>query len=294
MRFRTIFAIATAILGLGVIQHSRCIAADKIEFLRQTDLLKVPNDITLGMCSAVAVDSRGLVYLFHRSKQPILCFGATGKFVRAWGDDLISKPHGLRVDRDDNIWVTDIGHHLVLKFNPAGKLLLALGKADDPGTGTDQFDRPTDVAFGPDGEIYVADGYGNSRVMQFDAKGKFVNQWGKRGEGQGEFNLPHAILVDKEGRVVVGDRENRRVQVFDRQGKLLEIWEGFAPYGLAMDRQGTIYVADNPASKVLRIGAGKIVQSWGEFESLHMLAADAFGNLYVTDSNRMVKLIRKP
>jgi sugar lactone lactonase YvrE len=245
------------------------------------------------MCSAVAVDTRGLVYLFHRGKQPIVCFSATGKFVRAWGDDLIAKPHGLRIDRDENIWATDTGHHLVLKFNPSGKLLLALGKADSPGTGTDQFDRPTDVAFGPEGEIYVADGYGNSRVMQFDAKGKFVSQWGKRGEGHGEFNVPHAILVDAKGRVLVGDRENHRIQVFDGAGKLLEIWEGLTPYGLAQDKLGTIFVADNPAKKVLRLESGRIVQSWGDLDSPHMLTSDGFGNLYVTDSDRLLKLVRE-
>src|SRR5258708_23417944 len=100
-------------------------------------------------------------------------------------------PHGIRIDRDDNVWTTDTGHHLVLKFNPQGKLLLSLGTSDRPGTGLDQFDRPTDVAFGPGDEVYVSDGYGNSRVMQFDTRGTFVKTWGKPGKKAGEFNLPH-------------------------------------------------------------------------------------------------------
>jgi len=266
--------------------------------------LKVPKGLELGACSGVDVDSKGRVYLFHRGKQPILCFDASGKFLRSWGDDLISQAHGLRIDRDDNVWVTDIGHHLVLKFNPGGKLLLALGTTDKPGLGRDQFDKPTDVAFGPKGELYVSDGYGNNRVVKFTARGKFVTTWGKPGNGRGEFNLPHTILVDRKGRVVVGDRENNRVQVFDADGQWLATWTGFAPFGLAQDVKGSILVADGRANQVLSLDTGgKVASRWGgkgtepgQFDLPHMLAVDRAGNLYVVEitGRRLQKFARRP
>ncbi|MBT4863705.1 MAG: hypothetical protein HON53_01110, partial [Planctomycetaceae bacterium] len=240
---------------------------------------------------------------FHRGKRPILVFDREGKFIRSWGDDLIGKAHGLRIDADDNVWVTDIGHHMVFKFNSTGKLLLALGQTDKPGLGENQFDKPTDVAFGPKGEIYVTDGYGNSRVMKFAANGKFLASWGKPGKGRGEFDLPHSICIDKQGRVLVGDRENDRVQVFTADGKLLAVWPGFAPYGMELDKDGRLFVADGRASQVLQIDStGKVQNSWGEkgakpgqFNLPHMLAVDSAGNLYVAEVGnlRLQKLKRK-
>jgi DNA-binding beta-propeller fold protein YncE len=279
-------------------------ADDVIDFEPVASVLELPDGLTLGQCSAVDFDSQGRLYLFHRGKQPILCFDRHGKFVRSWGDNLIGKAHGLRVDRRDNIWVTDIGHHTVFQFSPRGKLLLALGQVDKPGDGDHQFNKPTDIAFGPQGEIFVADGYGNSRVIKFASNGKYVGQWGRRGKGRGEFNLPHSIVVDAKGRVLVGDRENNRVQVFNSSGKLLKVWPGFAPYGMELDTTGTLFVADGRANKVLRLDAhGKAIASWGrkgdgpgEFNMPHMLAVDSAGNLHVAEvgGQRLQTLRRKP
>ena len=275
----------------------------RLDFTPKLGFLTLPKSVKLGQCSAVDFDSRGRLYVFHRGKQPILCFDRNGRFVRSWGDKLIGKAHGLRVDPDDNVWVTDIRHHTVFKFSPKGKLLLSLGQVDRPGRGTNQFNKPTDVAFGPKGEIYVADGYGNSRVMKFTANGKFLTSWGKPGKGRGEFDLPHSILVDSKGRVLVGDRENDRVQVFDSNGKLLTIWTGFAPYGMEFDRNGTLFVADGRANAVLQVSpTGKVIGKWGrkgkragEFNMPHMLATDAKGDLYIAEvgGKRIQKLIRK-
>lgn len=278
-------------------------AGDQIDFEPANHFFELPEGITLGHCSAVDFDSKGRMFLFHRGKHPILCFDRNGKYVRSWGDNLIGKAHGLRVDRFDNIWVTDIGHHMVFQFNPEGKLLLALGQSDKPGTGNDQFDQPTDIAFGLQDEIYVADGYGNSRVMKFAANGKFLDQWGQPGKGRGEFDLPHSIIIDAKGRVLVGDRENNRVQVFDSAGKLLEVWPGFAPYGMELNSNGALFVTDGRANKVLQINStGKVINSWGrkgdgpgEFNLPHMLAADSAGNLYIAEvgGKRLQKLKRK-
>jgi DNA-binding beta-propeller fold protein YncE len=293
------FAITSIILSVKL-SH----AADPIGFEPVVNGLTLPDGLTLGPCSAVDIDSQGRLYLFHRGPQPILCFDRDGKFVRSWGDDLIRKAHGLRIDKDDNVWVTDIGHHMVFKFNPEGKLLLGLGQLDKPGDGNDQFNQPTDIAFGPDGEFYVSDGYGNNRVMKFAASGKFLTSWGSKGKARGEFNLPHSIVIDAKGRILVGDRENDRIQIFDSEGTLLEIWSGFAPYGMELDADGVLFVADGRASKVLQLDStGKVIGSWGskgngpgEFNLPHMLAADSSGNLFVAEVGglRLQKLKRKP
>src|SRR5262245_26219875 len=290
--------VSTIWLSAALVQ-----CGEKVEFEPVTDFFQVPPGVTLGACSAVAVDRRDQVYLFHRGKSPILCFDRDGNLVGGWRDGLIKAPHGFRIDGNGNIWTTDTGHHLVLKFSPGGKRLLSLGTSDKPGTGIDQFDRPTDVAFGPDGEVYVSDGYGNDRVMQFDARGKFVKTWGKAGTGRGEFDLPHCIRVDSQQRVLVGDRQNKRIQVFDRDGNVLAIWEGFAPYGVEIDRDGTIFVADVLANRIIQLDeSGKIEHSWGgegsepgKFRAPHMLASDSAGNLFVAevDGKRMQKFRRQ-
>jgi DNA-binding beta-propeller fold protein YncE len=276
-------------------------AAEIPDFRPTTEFLKLPDGWTLGNCSAVAVSRKGEIYLFHRGKHPIVCFAPDGKFLRSWGDDLITTAHGLRVDRDDNVWTTDIGVHRVFKFDPTGKLLLALGTGK-PGMGDDQFNKPTDVAFGPDGEFYVSDGYGNNRVMKFSSEGKFIKSWGRSGKAPGEFNLPHAIVVDASGRVLVGDRENNRIQVFDREGNLLEAWPGFAPYGLAFNKDGLLFAATGRDNDVICLDSmGSIQRHWGrngtapgEFDLPHMLSFDATGNLYVAEvgGRRLQKLVK--
>lgn len=255
---------------------------------------KLPADYSLGRCSAVAINSKGEIYLFHRGQHPIICVSPDGKLLRSWGDDLIGTAHGIRVDRDDNVWVTDIGRHRVLKFDPQGKLLLSLGTGK-AGTDDDQFNQPTDIAFGKDGEVFVSDGYGNSRVLKFAASGRLIKSWGKRGKELGEFHLPHSLLIDPSGRLLVGDRENNRIQIFDQEGQLLNHWDGFAPYGLAINREGQIFVADARANQILRLDeTGKVAQRWGqkgnavgEFDLPHMMAFDATGNLFIAEVGNM-------
>jgi DNA-binding beta-propeller fold protein YncE len=285
--------------------------------------LKLKDDMKLGPCSGVDIDSRGNVYVIQRKSPPILCFDSSGRLLTSWGTPLIGRDpnmqgaHGIRVDKDDNVWITDRDRHLVRKFDRAGQLLLTLGTEGKPGTGPNQFNRPADVAFGRSGEVYVADGYGNSRVVKFDRKGQFLTTWGEAGSGPGQFNLPHTIAVGPDGRVYVGDRYNSRIQIFDGEGKLKETWPGFVPCGLAFDRTGNLFVADG-VSKVLQIdGRGKVVKSWGmKAEDLglkpeqrsvpaianpggfrfvpHLLAVDAQGNLYLADvSNHMLHKLER-
>lgn len=274
-----------------------------IEFQPAENWPRIPSGLQIGQTSGVSVDSKGRVYVFHRGERPILCFDADGQLLRYWGDDLVGKAHGLRIDRHDNVWTTDVGRHVVRKFNPEGELLLTLGTDDEPGLDENHFDQPADVAFGPNGEIFVADGYGNSRVVKFTADGKFIKAWGTPGNGPGEFNLPHTVVVDSTNRVIVGDRENDRIQVFDLDGKLQKIWNGFAPFGLALAENDHLFVADGRAHTVLHLDRqGKVMQSWGaqgtapgQFDLPHMLATDDAGNLYVAEitGQRVQKLIRK-
>jgi DNA-binding beta-propeller fold protein YncE len=278
------------------------LGADPMEFQPQTDFLQLPEGWSLGPCSAVAVSRKGEIYLFHRGKHPLICFNLDGKFLRSWGDDLIKTAHGLRIDRHDHVWVTDVGSHRVYQFDSAGKLLLALGTGK-PGTDDDQFDRPTDIAFGANDDVFVSDGYGNSRVLKFTSQGKLIKIWGEKGSGPGQFHLPHAIIVDAKGRVLVGDRENKRIQVFDQDGNHLETWPGFAPYGVDISPEGIVHVATGIENDLVRLDrSGKVDRRWGkkgtaagEFDLPHMLAFDAAGNLFIAEvgGQRLQRFVKK-
>jgi len=296
---------------------------DPLSFRPVASFLKLPEGTKLGPCSSVDIDSRGNVYVIQRQSPPVLCFDSSGNFLRSWGTSLIGRDpdmqgaHGLRIDRDDFVWVVDRARHLVRKFDPSGQLLLTVGTDGSPGTGENQFNRPADLAFGPSGEIYVADGYGNSRVVKLDSHGKFLKTWGEKGTGPGQFDLPHSIAVGPDGRVYVCDRYNWRIQIFDSDGKLQETWSGFVPAGIVFDRSGTMFVSDG-VSKVMQINRqGGIVKSWGtEAEELglekgqksvppianpggfrfvpHLLSVDQQGNLYLADvPNQMLHKLER-
>ena len=196
----------------------------------------MPAGWKFGRVSAVATDSAGEVYVFHRPTNPalgkrispipdsIIVFDAKGKYLRSWGKGMFGNEHGCRVDRAGNVWVTDNGNHQVMKFTNKGELLLTLGIKGKAATDNQTFNRPTDIAFAANGDFYVSDGYGNSRVVKFSKDGKYIKDWGKRGTGPGEFNTPHSVQVDSKGLVYVSDRENNRIQIFDANGKYLRQW----------------------------------------------------------------------
>ncbi|MBM3775651.1 MAG: hypothetical protein FJW37_10905, partial [Acidobacteria bacterium] len=170
---------------------------------------QLPPGFALGQVTGVEVDSANRVFVFHRGDRPILCFdGASGKLLASWGDGMFGSAHGLTVDSRDNVWVTDVVHHQVFKFSSKGELLMTLGAKGVPGLDGTHFNRPTDLAVAPAGEIFVADGYGNSRVAKFSPEGKFLLDWGTKGRGTGEFDTPHGIALDGQGRVYVADRGN--------------------------------------------------------------------------------------
>jgi DNA-binding beta-propeller fold protein YncE len=205
--------------------------------------------------SGVAIDSRGRVLVLHRGAQPLLEFESNGKFVQPWtavtfsegkvaaiapGDRVSGHSaysavygaagcdscgaHSVRVDPDHNIWVVDAPGQVIYKMDPQGKVLMRLGKKGVAGSDHDTFNLPTDVGFAPNGDLYVTDGYAGARVVKFSREGKYLLEWGTRGKGPGQFELPHNVVVDARGRVYVTDRENRRIEVFDSSGKFLAQW----------------------------------------------------------------------
>jgi streptogramin lyase len=232
--------------------------------------------------------------------------------VSSWGEGEVGKAHHLKFDPEGNVWLSDVGFHLVRKFTPEGKLLLTLGTKDKPGDDETHLNRPTDMAITPAGDIFVSDGYGNSRVAHFDKHGKFVKSWGKLGVAPGDFNLPHAIALDSKGRLYVADRNNARVQVFDQHGKLLDVWQHLiVPWGFWVSEQDEIWVCGSttmpwydaaslscpPKDQVFMKFSpeGKVLQIWtvpkgadgheksGELNWVHCMALDSHGNIYAGD-----------
>ena len=255
---------------------------------------------------------------------PILKFDTSGKLLKSFGAGLILFPHGLYVDRDGNVWVTDgLGRngkgHQVFKFSPDGKLLMTLGKAGQPGDGPDQFNAPSAVVTAPNGDIFVADGHGgntNARIVKFDKNGKFIKTWGKKGSGPGELDIPHAIAMDSQGRLFVGDRQNNRIQIFDQDGNVIAQWPQFSrPSGIYIDAKDNIYVADSESESVsknhdgwkrgIRIGSAKDgsvtafipdpVEKSNTTSAAEGVAADAAGNIYGAEvgPKRMMKYVRQ-
>ena len=266
----------------------------QIRFGEEPDTM--PDGWKFGRVSSVAVDSAGEVYVFHRGNKadPLVVFDAKGKFLRSWGKGLFGNPHGLRVDPKGNVWVTDNGDHQVMQFTRQGKLLLTLGVKGSAGTDDKRFNRPTDVAFSPDGKFfYVADGYGNSRVVKFTIDGKFVMTWGKPGTAPGQFNTVHSVAVDSRGTVYVSDRENNRIQIFDADGNFLKQWTHLgATQNIFITPQDQMWIIthrnnienltyDTLAGRIMRIdlGTGRIL---GAMESPgHWLHATQDGLIFI-------------
>lgn len=282
----------------------------------------LPVGTSLGLCAGIGVDSHGRVFVFHRNErawsnpfptEPItdptvaILDGQTGKLLESWGAGQFIMPHGLSLDREDNVWLTDVGLHQVFKFSPDGHLLLTLGERGKPGADQAHFNLPTDIAVLPDGSFYVSDGYRNTRVVKFDAAGRYQFEWGGKGTGPGEFNLPHGVAVDSHGRVFVCDRSNSRLQVFDPTGKFLAEWKGTEvgrPYGVAISSNDHVFAIDGGTrARALEFDpAGNIVATFGgpgdrpgEFQLGHDLAVAPDGSVYVAEGQgkRVQKFIRK-
>jgi sugar lactone lactonase YvrE len=192
---------------------------------------------------------------------PILEFDPSGNLLTSFGAGMFVFPHGITVDKDGNVWVTD-GQgmngkgHQVFKFSPKGKVLMTFGKAGVAGDGQGTFNQPSAVAIAANGDIFVADGHGgnsNARIVKFSKDGKFLMTWGKKGSAPGELNIPHALAFDSKGRLFVADRGNNRIQIFDQEGKFIDQWKQFSrPSGIFIGKNDVMYVADSESGSVAR------------------------------------------
>ena len=263
-----------------------------------SDWVELRAGMEWGPVSSVSVDGRGRILAMQRVDPAIVVLDAAGKFVKGWADGLFKWAHGLRVDDDGLIWATDGQGHVVMKFSPDGELLLRLGQRDVAGDGPDTFNRPTDVAVARNGDFFVSDGYGNSRVVKFDRDGRFLKSWGSKGTGPGEFDLPHSIVIDSRGRVLVGDRENSRVQIFDQEGNYLDQWSDVgAPYGLYITEEDILLVADANRGSITIVDArnGQKLDVINGLGRPHWVSMDARGNIYFADvrGQNLGKLVPK-
>ena len=262
------------------------------------------------MVTGVATDARGQVYVFQRTPDPVLVFDRQGRFLRAWGQGQFTLPHACRIDRAGNVWFTDVGRHQVCKYAPEGRLLQSWGIRDTPGSDARHFNQPADVAWGPGGDIYIADGYGNARVVHLDAAGRYIGAWGRRGTGPGQFRLVHSVAVDAQGRVYVIDRANRRIQIFTGAGKFLTQWTQVGdPFGLFLTPDQRLFVADGIANTVSVYSVqstqsglpdGRRLAHWGgtgtapgKMRRAHLLCVDDQGAVYVAevDGKRVQKWV---
>jgi sugar lactone lactonase YvrE len=248
---------------------------------------------------------------------PIMKFDASGALVAAFGAGLVNDSHGLSVDAAGNLWITDFKGgdgkgHQVFKLSPDGKVLMKLGKAGVAGAGPDEFNSPSDAIVAPNGDIFIADGHGdktNDRIVQLSADGKFIKTWGRHGSGPGEFDQPHKLAMDSQGRLFVADRGNSRIQIFDLDGKLLDEWKQFGrPSGVFIDKKDVIYVTDSQSgeryktgfTQGIRIGeakTGKVtayIPETKEASGPEGVAADDAGNVYgaYTDPMNLKRFVR--
>ena len=219
---------------------------------------RLPDGFYWSEVAAVAIDSRDRVFAFNRGEHPVMVFDPDGTFVTSWGEGTFVRPHGITIGPDDSVYCTDDLGHTLRKFAPEGRLLMTLGTSGQPSdTGATSIDfrtirhagppfhYPTNMALSPDGEIYVSDGYGNARVHKFTPDGRLILSWGEPGSGPGQFHVPHGIAVDREGTVFVADRENSRVQIFTAEGAFIDEWTNVArPCQVAFDADGNLWVAE--------------------------------------------------
>lgn len=282
------------------------------------DWPKLPEGFGLGNPTGLGIDSNHNILVFHRASRvwqepmpetriqehTILTLDQqTGEILKSWGADIFIMPHGLEVDKENNIWVTDVALHQVFKFSADGNLLLTLGEPKVPGNDSEHFNLPTDVAVAGDGSFYVSDGYGNSRVIKFSGDGKYLLEWGKFGDKQGEFKTPHGIDLDKYGNVYVADRENNRIQKFDKEGNFLAVWQNKISeqlYSVAVDGKndhlfGIDYMTVNDTivkgSDIFRFDLNTNLQLQfgrtgfynGPISRYHDILVDEEGSIYVGD-----------
>jgi peptidylamidoglycolate lyase len=324
LRAAVVAVTACLLVGFGSASRHRLDAAPGLQYEEVKGWPSLPPGLQLGEVPGVDIDANGHVFVFHRpgrgfepdattllTDPTVLEFDAdSGRLIASWGANTFLVPHGITVDRANNIWLTDVGLQQVFEFSHDGRRLLTLGEARVGGWDATHFNQPTDIAIRQDGSFYVSDGYINSRVARFDRNGRFLAEWGKKGAGAGEFSNPHGLAFAPDGDVLVADRENSRMQLFDGAGAFKRQWLGARAQGrvfaVATDAAGALYVGVRRADyEPATNGVLKLDRDWRTvasigfgaaggpvFNAVHDLAVARDGSIYVaeTRTKRVVKL----
>jgi DNA-binding beta-propeller fold protein YncE len=272
---------------------------------------KLPEGETFGLISRLTTDSQGRLYVFQRKDPPVVVFDSDGKFLRSWGNEQFKRPHGFKIV-DDVVYLTDQLDNVAIIYTLEGKLLKQLGtRGQHSDTGCEDwhnlplraagpFNHPTEMMPGPSGDLYVTDGYRNSRVHRFTRDGELIQSWGQPGKAApGEFHLPHTIAIAPDGTLYVSDRANARIQMFTPDGKFIGMWTGMGgPNDIARDDKGIFYLleqatATSKPSVSVRDGKGAVLTRW-EMPHAHGMGIDRSGNIYVgrTKELRVDKYVR--
>jgi sugar lactone lactonase YvrE len=287
--------------------------APALEYVAVPSPLTLPDGVTMGAAASVAFTSDGHLIVLNRGPQALMEFDSTGRFVRAFGDGLFTRTHGLHVDHDDNLWVADVGSHIVVKLDRQGRTLLTLGTAGEAGewneaAGSRKLNQPNDVAVDRDGNIFVVQGHtpgtrGDPRVLSFDRAGRFIRSWGGKGTGPGQFDVAHGIAIDARGLLWVTDRENQRIQMFAADGTFVrEVKYAGLPCGIDIGER-FVFMVNGFTGQIVQLdlegnviaALGRPGKGPGEFGEAHFIAVSPAGEIYVADTvNRDVqKFVRK-
>ena len=282
--------------------------APLLDYVPVPDPLTVPAGIEMGASTDIAFDSRGHLWVLTRGAAPVMEFDADGRFVRAFGEGMFGRTHGLYIDAGDNVWVTDVREQVVVKFSPSGEVLMTLGTRGESGAwdeaaGSRRFSEPNDVVVAPSGEIFVVQGHmpgerGDPRVLKFAADGSYLKSWGGKGAGPGEFQVAHGIAVDAGGFLWVTDRENSRIEIFEQDGAFVrEIAYAGLPCGIDIGERN-IFMVNGFTGQILQMDLdGRVLAAMGrpgsnpgEFGEAHYIAVSPRGELFVSDTvNRAVQ-----
>ncbi len=251
-----------------------------------------PGGTEWGQVPGMTIDAAGRLFVFRRAEPPIVELDADGKVLKTWGGGTFVWPHGIRVDRDGFLWITDGRNRdgrgqQVFKYTRDGRLVMTLGTKGVAGEGPDIFNGPCDVAVAENGDIFVADGHWNARIVKFSKDGAFIKAWGRKGSGPGEFDVPHTLVIDKRGRLLVGDRSNKRIEIFDQDGRYLTEWTHLgSPSGMFISADDTLYVVDYNDRKGIFIASaetGAVRQKLDDAVA-ESVAVDSAGNIYVGET----------
>ena len=255
--------------------------------------MSTPEGVVISDISSVAVNSNNLVHVFNRGPNPVAIFSQDGNYVNSWGNDILADAHGISINSHGEVYLGDRDAHQILKCTHDGTLLMALGSRNLPSLES-PFNHPTDVFESPSGDIFVSDGYANSRVHHFSSDGQHVKSWGKRGTGPGEFNVPHSIWADSAN-VYVSDRENGRIQIFDYEGKFIDALGGlYRPTDIYQDQQQNIFVTELVPRLTVFDKTGRKVAVARLEGTPHGVWGDSDGNLYIasTTPSNITKLAK--